>query len=380
MRRVANTFTAFYGSNGVNWIQFANTNLDVAPFASVLYVGLGTTAHNNGAGQATTASYEDYGRILPVITTQPADQTVSCQDDATFTVVATGDAPLSYQWYQGATSLTGETGDTLTLHHVTPANNGNYHVVVTNPAGSVPSSDAALTVTDNVAPMITVLGSNPATVQCHTGYTDAGATASDACAGDLTSSIAVSGTVNVNVPGQYLIHYNVSDPSGNPAVEATRTVNVVDTLPPSVTCPANISVCTSSNSARVTFTLPTATDSCDAAPGVSASPASGSDFPVGTTTVTLTATDASGNSGECTFTVTVTHADAPTLTVISYSGGTFSFSFPSQNNCVYLIQYKDTVTASEWTTLQSVTGDGAVKTVEDTTAPASSRFYQVKVQ
>jgi len=181
------------------------------------------------------------------------------------------------------------------------------------------------------------------------------------------------------VPGSYTIHYNVSDPSGNPA-EATRTVNVVDTLPPSVICPANISVCTSSNSARVTFTLPTATDSCDASPGVSASPASGSDFPVGTTTVTVTATDASGNSAECTFTVTVTHADAPTLTVISYSAGTFSFSFPSQNNCVYLIQYKDTLDASEWTTLQSVTGDGAVKTVLDTTAPASSRFYQVKVQ
>jgi hypothetical protein len=96
--------------------------------------------------------------------------------------------------------------------------------------------------------------------------------------------------------------------------------------------------------------------------------------------VTLTATDASGNSSTCTFTITVVHADAPTLAVLSYSGGTFQFSFPTQNGCTYLVQYKDTIDALSWTTLETVTGDGSVKTVSDAPATGSSRFYQVKVQ
>src|SRR5204862_4796497 len=71
----------------------------------------------------------------------------------------------------------------------------------------------------------------PARVECHTSYTDAGATANDTCAGDLTSGISASSTVVVNTPGSYSVTYAVSDPSGNTQT-ATRTVNVVDTTPP----------------------------------------------------------------------------------------------------------------------------------------------------
>jgi hypothetical protein len=86
------------------------------------------------------------------------------------------------------------------------------------------------------------------------------------------------------------------------------SVTVNDTQPPTITCPANVIVtakptCPPSISQTVTFS-PTATDNC---PGVttSCSPASGSSFPVGTTTVTCTATDTSGNTATCSFTVTV---------------------------------------------------------------------------
>ncbi len=89
--------------------------------------------------------------------------------------------------------------------------------------------------TDPTPPVITLLGDSPATVECHTSYTDAGATASDNCAGDLTGSIVVSNPVNVNVPGAYTVRYNVEDPSNNRAVEVARTVNVVDTTPPVIT-------------------------------------------------------------------------------------------------------------------------------------------------
>jgi len=318
--------------------------------------------------------------VPPVIANgEPADQTAACQGDATFSVTAAGSG-LTYQWYlNDTTTLTDETNATLTLHTVTPANNGNYKVIVSNLAGSSTSRNALLTVTDSDPPVILLLGANPIIVQCHGAFADPGATASDACAGDLTAQIVRSGAVNPNAPGSYLLHYNVSDPSGNPAVEVTRTVNVVDTIAPTVSCPADISVCTSSNSAIVTFTLPTAADSCDPSPSVTADPASGSEFPVGTSTVTVTARDASGNPATCTFNVVVAHANAPTLTDISYSAGTFRFSFVSQDHCIYLIQYKETVDAASWTTLKTVSGDGLVQLVEDATG-GSSRFYQVKVQ
>ncbi len=176
-------------------------------------------------------------------------------------------------------------------------------------------------------------------------------------------------------------HYKVvisNDAGSTTSVNATLTVT--DSIAPIITCPVNLAVCTSSNSAIVTFGLPAASDNCDPAPSVVANPPSGSAFPVGSTTVTLTATDGSGNSGTCTFTVTVVHADAPTLTGVSYTGGTFQFSFPTQNGCTYLVQYKDTVDAAGWTTLETVPGDGSVKTVSDATATGTSRFYQVKVQ
>ena len=93
----------------------------------------------------------------------------------------------------------------------------------------------------------------------------------------------------------------------------TFTVRVNDVQPPTITCPANISVGNSPGQcgATVNFT-PTATDNC---PGVTVTsvPASGSLFPIGTTTVTSTATDAAGNTATCSFTVTVTDTENPSF-------------------------------------------------------------------
>ena len=74
------------------------------------------------------------------------------------------------------------------------------------------------------------------------------------------------------------------------------TVMVNDTQPPAISCPANVI----SVGGVVTYPPPTASDNC---PGViaSCSPASGSTFPVGTTSVTCTAMDASGNTATCSF-------------------------------------------------------------------------------
>ena len=83
--------------------------------------------------------------------------------------------------------------------------------------------------------MITLLGDNPVTSEVGSTYTDAGATAADTYDGDITSSIVTVSTVNTAIVGVYTVRYNVSDASGNAAVELIRTVNIVDTTLPVIT-------------------------------------------------------------------------------------------------------------------------------------------------
>lgn len=96
------------------------------------------------------------------------------------------------------------------------------------------------------------------------------------------------------------------------------TVMVVDTTPPVVTAPANATATTGVPSgATVTYGAATATDLVSGALTPTCSPSSGSNFPVGTTTVTCSATDGAGNTGTATLTVTVNLVDTtpPTLSV-----------------------------------------------------------------
>jgi sugar lactone lactonase YvrE len=151
-------------------------------------------------------------------------------------------------------------------------------------------------------PTIILLGNDPLTNECHTTFSDPGATASEEGT-DLSSNIVVSGTVNANVPGTYTLTYTVTDALDNCAT-VTRTVIVVDTAPPVITCPANIvvnAVCP--KGAFVSFAS-TATDDCSTAT-VTSTPSSGSVFAIGDTTVTSTATDGAGNKSTCNFKVHV---------------------------------------------------------------------------
>ena len=88
------------------------------------------------------------------------------------------------------------------------------------------------------------------------------------------------------------VNCDASGTTANP--DCTFTVTVNDTQPPTITCPANITVSTDPNqcSAVVSYKVPTPSDNCPGAT-VTCVPASGSTFPKGTTTVTCTATDSS---------------------------------------------------------------------------------------
>lgn len=83
-------------------------------------------------------------------------------------------------------------------------------------------------VTDDIPPVITLLGSSDIELTVGSTYTDAGATAEDNVDGDITADIEVGGdVVNPSVVGTYVITYNVQDNEGNSATEVTRTVTIV---------------------------------------------------------------------------------------------------------------------------------------------------------
>jgi hypothetical protein len=92
------------------------------------------------------------GGIAPTISTQPSNQTVTVGQSATFSVVANGTAPLSYQWQRGTTRIAGATTMSYTLNPTSASDNGaQFKVMVSNSAGSATSNPATLTVNSPTA-------------------------------------------------------------------------------------------------------------------------------------------------------------------------------------------------------------------------------------
>lgn len=104
--------------------------------------------------------------VPPSISVQPVSLTVTEGNAASFSVTASGSAPLAYQWQQNLTDIPGAFGTTYTLPSALLSNNGKqFRCKVSNSAGEVYSSAATLTVnTATQPPVITAFSANPATI------------------------------------------------------------------------------------------------------------------------------------------------------------------------------------------------------------------------
>lgn len=91
------------------------------------------------------------------------------------------------------------------------------------------SDDHEISIVDNIAPIITIIGGNNINVLQNTIYIDAGATSTDNIDGDLTSSIITTGIVNTNSINTYIITYSVTDGANN-TTTASRQINVIEDI------------------------------------------------------------------------------------------------------------------------------------------------------
>lgn len=111
---------------------------------------------SNAAGSVTSAEATLTVSTVaagPSLTTQPAAVTVAAGATASFSVSATGSAPLAYQWRRNGANIAGATAATYATPATTAGDDGaRFSVVVSNALGSVTSSEAPLTVTATAGP------------------------------------------------------------------------------------------------------------------------------------------------------------------------------------------------------------------------------------
>jgi len=149
------TFTNLAGDDWQDWPPEQTATADYDYVKNVVLENLGYT-------QA----------IAPFITSQPVDQKVLDGQAAEFSVVASGDSPLSYQWVKNGSDVEGATSSIYSIPTVGTGDLGSYNVKINNPAGSITSSNASLNLFQ--APVITSQPQNLDLMVSGVGYLNVG--------------------------------------------------------------------------------------------------------------------------------------------------------------------------------------------------------------
>jgi uncharacterized repeat protein (TIGR01451 family) len=131
--------------NGTNLLEATNSLL-VIPNAQLSDAGSYAVQVSNAFGSENSSNALLTIGLPPAIVIQPANLAVAVGGVATFSMVAEGSAPLSYQWSFKGTNLLNATNNSLVLTNVQLSAAGNYAVGVSNAFGSAQSSNAVLEV------------------------------------------------------------------------------------------------------------------------------------------------------------------------------------------------------------------------------------------
>lgn len=144
-------------SNGGNISGATSATLSFNPLTPA-NAGSYTCIVSNNCGPTTTSACAVTVDVAPTITQHPPSATVDPGDPVSFSVIATGTAPLSHQWFRNAVALSdgggisGSATATLDITSAAEAHEGSYTVSVTNGCGSATSDAATLSVNDVPCP------------------------------------------------------------------------------------------------------------------------------------------------------------------------------------------------------------------------------------
>lgn len=208
----------------------------------------------------------------------------------------------------------------LTSGSIFPLGTSTIQYIAADPAGNKDTCTFTVTVSDTENPLFLTCPSNISQANdlgiCGAIVNWTLPTFSDNCAGATltqTQGISNGGTFPL---GTTTVVYVVTDAVGLTDT-CTFTITITDTENPVIiNCPANISQNNQIGQcgAVVTWNAPTTTDNCPNPSIVQTQGlASGSFFPLGTSTISYLATDASGNTDTCTFSITITDNEAPLI-------------------------------------------------------------------
>lgn len=222
-----------------------------------------------------------------------ADRTVEVVDDTPPEITLTTDPdaytlpghPYEEEGYTATDNYDGDLTDKVTSEE----KDGVVYYSVTDSSGNTATAQRTIVYDDRTAPVITLEGDNPLTVEKGAEVQDPGYTAIDDCDGDITDQVTVTQTEDA-------IDYSSTDAHGNTAT-AQRTLVYVDTTPPVITLSGNAEMTIQSGDH---FSDPgyTAQDAGDG--DVTASVTTSGTVDPGTPgdyTITYSVTDSAGNTG-----------------------------------------------------------------------------------
>jgi hypothetical protein len=248
--------------------------------------------------------------ITPALAIVVADDTppvITAHSDVVVEATGPAGAMVTYTTPTAVDAVNGPVPTTCT-----PTSPGQF------PVGSTTITCSASDLSGNTATStfsVVVRDTTPPTIAAHADVTVEATSPAGAKAAytnpvatdlvDVTDPVSCSPATGTQFAvGNTTVTCSAHDVAGNNASPTTFVVHVVDTTPPVLSLPAPVVIGTVGSSAVVSFTA-TAMDLVDSAVAVICSPASGSTFPIGTTTVTCSATDSHGNKATGSFTVTV---------------------------------------------------------------------------
>ena len=272
------------------------SQLDMSTAGTYTVYYSATDASGNTGTASRTVIVED--TTAPVISLVDGDN----QGSSTYTV----ERATTYT-DPGASADTGETV-TIDTSQLDMSTSGTYTVYysATDASGNTGTASRVVIVRDTIAPVLSLIGSNPYIVERGTTYNDPGATA------DTGETVAVNTSqLNMSIIGNYIVYYSATDAAGNTGT-AYRTVTVRDTIAPVISLTGSS---TYTVERGTTYNDPGATT--DTGEFVTMDTSQLDMSTSGTYTVYYSATDAGGNTGTASRTVIVEDTTAP---VISLTG------------------------------------------------------------